>query len=139
LLSAFLTVKYAVNFANDVKVPAILVGITIVALGTCLPEFIFSLKAVRKNHDSLAIGDILGTVITDATIILGIVALISPFSYNSYHIYITGGAMFLAGVLATIFMKSERSINKREGIFLIIAYILYVFLEFYVNNTININ
>lgn len=134
LLSAFLTVKFAVNFANDAKLPSILIGSTIVAVGTCLPELIFSIRAVKKNHDGLALGDILGTVVTDATIILGLVALISPFSYNPYNIYITGTAMFLTGVLVTIFMKSDKSINKREGALLILFYILFIFIEFFVNN-----
>lgn len=134
LLSAFFTVKFAVNFANDATLPSILVGLTIIALGTCLPELIFSIKAVRMNRDGLALGDILGTVIADITIVLGLVALISPFAYNPYNIYITGGAMFLAGLLVTIFMKSDRIIKKTEGIFLIIFYILYLFVEFLINN-----
>ena len=138
LISAFLTVKFAVIFANEAQLPAILVGLTIIALGTCLPELIFSIKSVRKNHDSLALGDILGTVITDATIILGLVALISPFSYNPYSIYVTGTAMFLAGIFVTTFMKSDKSINKKEGVFLLLLYILFVFVEFIVNNFINL-
>lgn len=132
--SAFLTVNFAVNFSYDAKLPAILVGMTIVALGTGLPELIFSIKAVRKNHDGLALGDIFGTVITDATIILGLVALISPFTYNPLNIYTMGGAMFLAGLLVTIFMKSDRTIKKTEGVFLILFYILYVFVEFLINS-----
>jgi cation:H+ antiporter len=139
LLSAFLTVKFAVNFAYDAKLPAILVGLTVVALGTCLPELIFSIKAVRKNHDSLALGDILGTVITDATIVLGLVAIISPFSYNPHNIYITGTAMFLAGIFVTAFMKSDRSINKKEGLLLIFLYIFFVFLEFFINNSLGLD
>ena len=134
LLSAFLTVKFAVNFAHDAKLPAILIGITILAMGTCLPELIFSIRAVRKNHDSLALGDIMGTVITDASIILGLIALISPFDCNSYNLYITGTAMFLAGLLTTIFMKSEKSINKKEGVLLILFYLLFVVIAFYINN-----
>jgi cation:H+ antiporter len=134
LLSAFFTVKFAVNFANDIKIPPILIGLTIIAIGTCLPELIFSIKAVRKNHDSLALGDILGTVVTDATVILGLVALISPFSYNPINIYTTGTAMFLAGVFVVSFMKSDKSINKIEGLILIFIYIAFLFIEFFVNN-----
>lgn len=134
LSSAFLTVKFAVDFANDAKIPAILVGVTIIALGTCLPELIFSIRAVRKNHDGLALGDILGTVITDATIVLGIVALISPFSYAPHNIYTTGISMFLAGLIVVIFMRSEKTINKKEGVFLILLYILFVFIEFFTSN-----
>lgn len=138
LISAFLTVKFATNFAYEVKLPAILIGLTILALGTCLPELIFSIKAVKKNHDGLALGDILGTVVTDATIILGLVALISPFSYNPYNIYVTGTAMFVAGLLVTIFMKSEKSINKREGVLLILFYIFFVFVEFFINHVLGL-
>jgi len=134
LLSSFLTVKYAVNFAYDIKLPVILIGITILALGTCLPELIFSIRAVKKNHDGLALGDILGTVITDSTIILGIVALISPFEYNPYNMYMTGGSMVLAGIVTTMFMKSDREISKKEGILLIFVYIAFVFAEFMINN-----
>jgi len=133
LISAFFTVRFAMNFAYDVKLPVLLIGLTLVALGTCLPELIFSIKAVRRNHDSLALGDILGTVITDATLILGLVALISPFSYHPYSFYMTGTAMFLAGILLTFFMKSDKSINKKEGILLILFYLLFVFIEFFVH------
>ena len=137
--SAIFTVKFAVNFANDIKLPAILIGLTIIALGTCLPALVFSIKAVKKRHDSLALGDILGTVVTDATIMLGLVALISPFNYNPYNIYIIGGAMFLSGLLVTIFMRSDKSINKKEGVFLIFLYILFVFAEFLTNHVLGLN
>lgn len=138
LLSASFTVKFAVNFANEASFPPILIGLTIIAMGTCLPELVFSIKAVKKKRDSLALGDILGTVVTDATIILGLVALISPFSYNPNNIYLIGMAMFLAGVLVTIFMKSDKSINKKEGILLIFFYILFIFVEFFMNNILGI-
>lgn len=133
LLSSFFTVKYAINFANEIKIPAILIGVTIVAFGTCLPELIFSIKAVRKNHDELALGDVLGTVITDATIILGLVALISPFNHNPMDLFVTGIAMFLAGLFVTIFMKSDKTLSKIEATLLILFYILFLFAEFFVN------
>jgi len=135
--SAYLTVKFAVNFANDLKLPAILIGVTILAIGTCLPELTFSIKAIRKNHNELALGDVLGTVITDATIVLGIVALICPFNYPIYNIYITGGAMFLAGLFVLVFMKTDRELSKREGILLIFFYIIFVLVEFFANRIIN--
>jgi cation:H+ antiporter len=133
LVSAFYTVKFAVNFANDVKLPVVLIGITIIAIGTCLPELIFSLKAIRKQHGELALGDIMGTVVIDSTIILGIIALISPFSYNLNNIYITGTALVLSGILVTRFMKTDRELTKLEGLLLIIFYILFIIIEFFVN------
>jgi len=131
ILSAFFTVKFAVNFAHDIKLPSMLIGITVLALGTCLPELIFSIKAVKRNHDDLALGDLMGTVITDATILLGIVALISPFNYTPSSVYVLGGAMFLAGIFVTTFMKSDKLLTKTEALILILFYILFVFVEFF--------
>jgi len=132
-VSAFYTVKFAIDFANDIQLPVILIGLTVIAIGTCLPELIFSLKAVKKDHGELAIGDIMGTVVIDATIILGLVALISPFDYNPYIIYVSGSALFLAGVFVTSFMKSDRSLSKLEGLLLILFYIIFILVEFFVN------
>ena len=136
LIGAFFAVKFATNFAYEAKVPEILIGITILALGTCLPELFFSIKAARSNRDELVLGDLLGTVITDATIILGIVALICPFTYNPINIYVLGGGIFLAGIFTVWFMKTNRSINKFEGLFLILLYILFIFISFFINNVI---
>lgn len=133
ILSAYYTIKFGVNFANDVNIPPFLIALTIVAIGTCLPELIFSLKAVKSDHDSLALGDILGTVITDATTLVGIVALINPFSFNLNIIYITGFMMFIAGVLAISFIKSEKILSKREGLYLILFYIASLIIEFIFN------
>ncbi len=136
LIGAFYTVKFAINFASDSKVPEILIGMTILALGTCLPELFFSIKAVKNNQDELALGDILGTVITDATIVLGLVALISPFSYNPLKMFMTGGIMFLVGALTILFMRTNKTLSKIEGLILILVYVLFVFAEFFVSSII---
>jgi cation:H+ antiporter len=133
MISAEFTVKYGTSLALDLKVPAALMGLTIISIGTCLPELIFSIKAVRNKHDSLALGDILGTVITDATIVLGVVALINPFHFKPALIYLTGFAMFLAGLLAIVFITSEKTLTKKEGVYLILFYIIYLIAEFTAN------
>ncbi len=129
ILSANYTIQFGVLFASDINIPAILISLTVIALGTCLPELFFSIKAVRTNHDGLALGDILGTVITDATIILGIVAIIQPFSFEPHLIFITGIFMFLAGLLALLFVNSDRLLTKKEGLFLLLFYIVYLLVE----------
>jgi len=138
LTSAFFTVRYAENFAEDIKIPAMLIGVTVLALGTCLPELAFSIKAIRKNHDQLALGDILGTVVTDGTIILGLVAVINPFIYNPIRMYVLGGAVFLAAIFTFSFMKSEKSIDKKEGLILIFFYIFFIIMQFLLNRIINV-
>lgn len=138
LMASYFTVEYAVNLANDIKLPVILIGLTIISLGVCLPELIFSLRAVKKNQEDLALGDIFGTVIANATIILGIVILISPFDYNLYNLYVTAVGMFLAGIFVVVFMNSEHTLSKKEGLFLLFFYILYIILEFIVTTHLNL-
>jgi Ca2+/Na+ antiporter len=80
------------------------------------------------------LGDVLGTVITDATIILGIVALISPFNYDAKGLYMLAASMFLAGILVISFMKSDKSISKFEGVLLLLLYIIFLFIQVFSNN-----
>jgi len=134
VVSAQFAVEFGIRFANEIKIPPILIGLTMVSIGTCLPELLFSLKSVKTNHEALALGDILGTVITDATVILGIVALIHPFSFEPIQIYVTGLAMFLGGILVVLFMRSDKILSKKEGIFLLMFYIFFLIVEFVISN-----
>lgn len=133
LLGAYLTVKYGVNLAEMLKINPILIGMFVVGLGTTLPELFFSIKAVQKNHDGLALGDILGTVMSDATIAVGVVALIHPFSFEQHLVRLTGLFMLIAATFLFYLMKTEKTLTKRHAIFLIVFYIGYVFLEYLVN------
>lgn len=133
VISANYTVEYAMAFAQDIKMPVSLIGLTMISIGTCLPELIFAIRAVRNNHEELALGDVLGTVITDTTIILGIVAIIRPFYFDPSIIYLTGITMFFAGLLAIVFISSEKTLSKREGVFLLFFYIIYLVAEFVMN------
>ena len=138
LVASYFTVEYAINLANDIKLPVILIGLTIISLGVCLPELTFSLKAIKNNHEDLVLGDIFGTVLADATIILGIVVLINPFDYNVYNLYVTAAGMFLAGIFVIIFITSEHTLSKKEGLFLLLFYIVYIILEFVVTTHLNL-
>ncbi|MEM3363954.1 MAG: sodium:calcium antiporter [Candidatus Micrarchaeia archaeon] len=126
---AYYTVKFSVSFATEIGVPPFLIALTLVAIGTCMPELVFSIKAVTSNHSELALGDILGNVIIDATILLGIVALIHPINFNPTYIYVTGGMMFFAGALLIYFLRSGRILTRQEGLYLLLFYIIYLILE----------
>lgn len=103
LVGAHFTVVSATAFANYLGVSPILIGILIIAFGTTMPELFFSLKAVRQGDDSLAMGDVLGTVLADATIVIGLLALISPFYFPVKIIYTSG--LFVVWVERKNFIK----------------------------------
>jgi cation:H+ antiporter len=129
IASAYFTIHFGVEFANRMMIPAVLVSLTLIAVGTCLPELMFSLKSVQARHDELALGDLFGTIVTDATIILGIVILIQPFSFNPAIVYLTGTVMCLAALLLAVFIRKDKVLSKKEGIILLLCYIVYLTAE----------
>lgn len=130
LLGSHFAVVSAVSLAGRLEISPILIGMLVVSLGTVMPELFYSLKSVKSNEDGLAIGDILGTVLADATIVVGILAFISPFYFPVKIIYISGIFMLTASFILLEFMRSGRTISKREGFLLLLFWISYVFIEF---------
>lgn len=133
LAGAHFIVTSATSIANHVGVSPILVGMLIVGLGTTLPEFFFSLRSVKRRDDSLAVGDILGTVLADATIVVGILALVNPFSFPTKIIYITGGFMVSASFILFRFMRSGRTLTRKEAWQLFLFWLVFVIIEFLAN------
>lgn len=134
LVGSHLVVVSATSLATSIGVSPILIGMLVVGLGTTMPELLFSLKSVKKQEDSLAVGDVLGTVLADATIVVGIIAIISPFAFPTRIIYITGAFMVGASFLLFHFMSSGRTLTKKEAVSLFIFWIAFVLVEFVANS-----
>ena len=130
LVGSHFVVTSATDLASALKVSPILIGMLVVGLGTTMPEFLFSLKSMEKTDDGLAIGDILGTVLADATIVVGILAFISPFNFPVEIVYVTGTFMLIASVILLRFMRSGRVITKKEGYYLLLFWVIYAITEF---------
>jgi cation:H+ antiporter len=135
LTGSHFVVSSASSLATAARISPILIGMLIVGLGTTIPELFFSLKSVRKKDDGLAIGDIFGTVLADATIVVGILALISPFSFPAKIVYITGLFMVGASVFLLQLMKSDRTITKKEAFLLLAYWVFFVIVEYLLNRT----
>jgi len=130
LLGAHYTVDSAVTLAGALDVSPVLIGMLIVGLGTTMPELFFSLRSVRRHNDALAVGDILGTVLADATVVVGIMALINPFSFAPKTIYVTGAFMLVASIILLRFMNSGRKLSRVEAILLFMFWLLFVVVEY---------
>ena len=133
LIGAHFTVTSATALASKLQITPILIGMLVVSLGTAMPELFYSLKAIDKKEDGLAVGDILGTVLADATIVIGILAFISPFYFPVKIVYITGTFMVVASLILLEFMRSGRTITKKEAFVLLAFWVAYAFIEFAVN------
>lgn len=133
LVGSHFTVESATVLAYTIGVSPTLIGMLVVGLGTTMPELFFSMKSVRRHNDSLAEGDILGTVLADATVVVGILALVAPFSFPVRIIYITGMFMVAAAFILFRFMRSGQMISRRESYLLIMFWLVFVIFEFIAN------
>lgn len=129
LAGAHFTVSASLAMAKDLGISSALIGILVVALGTTIPELFFSARAIKNCKPALAIGDVLGSVLADATIVIGIVALISPFAFPQKIIFIAGTWMVGASIILLYYMRSRFRLSYREGILLIIVWLTYLITE----------
>lgn len=129
LVGAHFTVGSAIEIAGLFQINPAIIGMLVVSLGTTMPELFYSLKAAKKDRDGLAVGDILGTVMADATIVVGIVACIAPFFFPARIVYVTGIFMVIASFFLLKLMKTEKILFRWEAVLLIIFWITYAIVE----------
>lgn len=130
ILAAEGVVKSAIFFANYFNFPLGLIGILIVGLGNSLPEAFFSLGAAKKSQDWLILGDLMGGVIITATLVLGTVALIYPIRITDFSAIATGRIfLIISALFFLIFLRTGKKITRKEAIFLLGIYILFVAIE----------
>ena len=124
IVSARLVVSSGLNIAVILGAPPILIGAKVVAIGTSLPELTLDLTAVRRGRVHLVIGDIIGSNLTNLSLVLGLVLLTSPFAVD-----ITIFTELLPFLLITtvIFWRflTRGGISKIGGAILILVYILF--------------
>lgn len=117
-------------FADFFKVPLFLVGLLIVGLGNAIPETYFSIFSARKGQCWLILGNLMGSVIVCATLVLGTVAIIKPIIINDISSLATARFfLIIAAIFFLFFMRSDRKITKKEAFFLLFIYILFIIAE----------
>ncbi len=132
-LSAQFLVKYATLLALDLALPAILIGLFLVAIGTSLPELVFQTRAVLTKHPEMALGDCIGSVVANSTLVLGITALIYPIEANFLLFFTSAIFMLVIVFLFGTMVESGDKLYLREGLSLIFLYIFFIMLEFYIH------
>lgn len=134
LLAARGIVASASFFAIELNLPLAVIGILIVALGNCLPEMYFSIISARKGQCWLILGDLMGSVIVCASLVLGIVALISPIRIVDFSPFAIARIFLVIAALSfLIFLRTDSRITKKEAFFLLSTYFLFVIVEIIAN------
>jgi cation:H+ antiporter len=126
-----LFVEAAVDLARLLGVSEAVIGLSIVAIGTSIPELAASLFAVVKKESSMAVGNVVGSNLFNILGILGITGLIHPIESNSFS-SIDFGVMLAYALILLLFSMSGLRISRNEGLGLLagyIAYMVYIFLK----------
>lgn len=121
--------QFVVDSASDIAIrfgmSQTLVGLTIVAVGTSLPELVTSVVAARKGESDIAIGNVVGSNIFNIQFVLAASAVISPMNINAQSLFDLLVLMAVT-VVAYIFCATQKRINRIEGIVLVLAYAAYL-------------
>lgn len=102
-----------------------LIGLTIVALGTSLPELVTSIVAARKDEVDMALGNVIGSNIFNILLILGVAAAISPITFLMENI-IDIVILIVMSLVVWIFAWTSKEINRKEGIMMLLMYAVYM-------------
>jgi cation:H+ antiporter len=113
----------AVSLAVSFGLSERLVGLTIVAVGTSLPELVTSVIAARKGHSDLAVGNVVGSNIFNVLLCLGAAAVAHPLSAPLLTLGVDLAALALMTGLAALLIRSERTISRREGAVAVLLYL----------------
>lgn len=125
IIGSNFVVDSATKIATEIGISEKLISLTIIALGTSLPELVTSITATRKGEYDLAIGNIIGSNVFNIGLVVGLpVAIFGGISHISFN-YIDVIAMLLSAFLLFLFSSNDRKISKGEGILLLGIFILY--------------
>ena len=120
-----LVVENASAIAASFGLSQNLIGLTIVALGTSLPELVTSIVASRKGENGLALGNVIGSNIFNILMVLGASAAIHPLLVNPFSVYDIG-FLIIASAITWILCRSRNRISRMEGTFMLAMYLVYL-------------
>ncbi len=128
VLGAKLAVYGGENIAKAMKIPDFVIGATVVAVGTSLPEMTNALYGAVRNRGDISIGNIIGADIMNALIVLGLAALIRPLRTGASSLTI----VFVLAVMVpmVVSLKKNDGLNRLIGAYFLSMYVLYLILLF---------
>ena len=128
-IGAILTVDNAVIIASEFGLSEKIIGLTVIAIGTSLPELITSIIAIRKGHSDVGIGNIIGSNIYNVLMIMGVGAALGGVLITS-DVYVDYAIMIIFSLSLLIGLKTK-IINRTLGVILAAGYVLYLVTAFF--------
>jgi cation:H+ antiporter len=101
-----------------------------VAIGTCLPEMAFAIRASEKEG-SIGIGNILGNVLADSMLTIGIIAIVYPIRIPNMAAPLTAGVFVALSAIFVYLRSRDGSINRKDAAFLLGVYVIFIVLQYF--------
>ncbi len=121
------TVDHSVNIANMFNISEKIISVTILAIGTSLPELVTSVTAALKGKSDIAIGNIIGSNIFNMLLIIGVSSIISPITYNiTYNVEMS--LLILATIILSLFpiIPPKNKMDRLNGFAFLLLYVVYL-------------
>ena len=118
-------VDSASNIAAKFGMSQTLIGLTIVAVGTSLPELVTSIVAARKNEVDMALGNAIGSNVFNILFVLGVAGAISPMAFLTENV-IDIVILLVFSLIVWLFAWTKKEIKRGEGLIMVLLYVLYV-------------
>ncbi len=131
IIAASGIVRSASSLALAVNLPILLVGLLVVSAGTTLPELGFEIRALRARESAMALGNMIGSIVANATLILGLSAAIRPIVLaNGGFAYLTATIAYAVAFLSFyLFIRTKNRLERWEGGVLVGLYCIFVLIE----------
>jgi K+-dependent Na+/Ca+ exchanger-like protein len=115
-------VEQSIFFALLLEIPETLIGVSLVAVGTSLPELMVTVSAARSGYASIAIGNVIGSNITNILLILGCSGFVHPLTVTEISIYYITPFMLFISLMLLLFIRTGWRIKRFEGLILFLLY-----------------
>lgn len=124
-LSSNIVVDNAVLLASQIGISQKIISMTVIVIGTSLPELTMTINAARKDEFDMAVANIIGTNIFNICIVLGLpIAIYGGVSSSSFNVVDTS-VVLLSALMFYIFGRSNKELSRREGLLMVLVFILY--------------
>lgn len=120
-----LTVKSATNLATLLHVPNRIIGLTVVAIGTSLPELVTCISAARKKYVDLVVGNIIGSNIFNILFVLGLTGLVHPIRFE-YAFAIDAAIAVIVSIILWLCAIYTQTLNRKMGWLFLVCYAVYL-------------
>lgn len=130
-LGSKLLVDSAVGIAQTFSISQSVIGSTLIAFGTSVPELAVSMTAILKRLEDISIGNIIGSNIFNILWVIGVAALVANLAVDEILLYTNIPIMLIVSALLLIFMAVRGKLERWQGIIFVVIYVVFIFLNYW--------